>query len=255
MKINSVLKINGNKFCLAQWIISHFPDDKENMTYVEPYCGGANVLLNKSKSKVEVINDIDLSLVNIYRALRDEPKDFIRKLNLCKYCEETFKKALVKTDHEDYLDTAINEFIRRKMSRNGLKKVFSNRPHSKQSGNVNAWETTLKSLPEISERLNGVFIFNKKAIEVIQTFNATDTLLYCNPPHLLENHVSKTVYSSELSTDDHIELAHLLNNFSGKVVLSGYASPLYNRLYKDWNSNKKKIANQKNKTEMLWKNY
>lgn len=264
MKTRPVFKCHGGKYYLAQWIISHFPEDRENMTYVEPYCGGANVLLNKEKSKVEIINDIDLTLINIYRALRDEPKDFIRRLNLCKYCQETFDKALNKAPQEDYLDSAINEFILRRMSRGGLKKAFawSNRLRGGKPGDVNAWETALKSLPDLSTRLNGVFIFNKQAIEVIQAFNTPDTLLYCDPPYLLETRVSKTVYSSELSTDDHIELAHVLNNFNGKVVLSGYASPLYNRLYKDWNADKKKISNHSSqqakkdkKTEMLWKNY
>lgn len=264
MKTRPVFKCHGGKYYLAPWIISHFPENHESMTYVEPYCGGANVLLNKPKSAVEVMNDIDLSLINIYRALRDEPKDFIRRLNLCKYCEETFEKALNKGQQEDYLDSAINEFILRRMSRGGLKKAFawSKRLRGGQPGDVNAWKTAITSLPDLSTRLHGVFIFNKDALEVIRAFNTPETLLYCDPPYLLETRVSKTVYSSELSTDDHIELAHALNNFNGKVVLSGYASPLYNRLYKGWNVDKRKVANhssqkakKEKKTEMLWMNF
>jgi DNA adenine methylase len=263
-KIRPAIKCHGGKYYLGSWITSHFPTDHVKMTYVEPYCGGANVLFNKEKSIAEVINDIDLSLVNIYRALRDEPKDFIRRLNLCKYCEETFLKAQTKPQQEDYLDNAINEFIVRRMSRGGLKKAFawSNRMRGGQPGDVNAWKTALETLPALSERLQEVFIFNKPALQVIQAFNSENTLLYCDPPYLHETRVSKTVYSSELSTDDHIELAYSLNNFNGKVILSGYASPLYNRLYKNWNSDKKKVANhssqkakKEKKTEMLWKNF
>lgn len=259
--VRPAIKVHGGKYYLANWIESNFPTDYDKMTYVEPYCGGANVLLNKQRSKIEVINDIDLSLVDIYRALRDEPKDFIRRLNLCKYCEETFEKSLKKaaTPQEDYLDGAITEFILRRMSRGGLKKAFawSNRLRGGQPGDVNAWETALASLPGLSERLNGVFIFNKNAVEIIQAFNTPDTLLYCDPPYLLETKVSKKVYSSELSTNDHIDLAYLLNNFKGKVVLSGYASPLYNRLYKNWTIQKRKISKAKKdqKTEIIWMNY
>jgi site-specific DNA-adenine methylase len=59
-----------------------------------------------------------------------------------------------------------------------------------------------------------------------------------------------------MDTNDHIELAHSLNAFQGKALISGYASPLYNRLYKEWNIEKKKIASSKEtKVEILWKNY
>jgi DNA adenine methylase len=262
--IRPVFKCHGGKFYLSPWIISHFPENYEEMTYVEPFCGGANVLLNKNKSNIEVLNDIEISIVQIYRALRDEPKELIRRLNAVKYTEETFNKALKKTQFDDYLDSAVNEVILRRMSRGGLKKAFawSNRLRGGQPGDVNAWMTGLKALPEISERLKEVYICDKPALEVMQTFNFDNTFVYCDPPYLHETRVSKQVYSSELTTENHIELAHALNQFRGKAMISGYRSPLYNRLYKDWNMEKKKIANhasqqkvKEEKLEIIWKNY
>ena len=262
--IRPVFKCHGGKFYLAQWIISHFPENYAEMIYLEPFCGGANVLLNKEKSEIEIINDLDVNTIQIYQALRDEPKEFIRRLNLCKYSEETFAKALKKVQFDDYLEIAVNEFILRRMSRGGLKKAFawSNRLRGGQPGDVNAWETSLKSLPDLSERIKEVYIFNRPAIDIIKSFNSSNTFLYCDPPYLHETRVSKTVYSSEMNTDDHIELAHVLNSFNGKAMISGYQSPLYNRLYKGWNIEKKKIANhssqqkaKEKKTEILWKNF
>ena len=234
------------------------------MTYLEPYCGGANVLLNKDKSSIEVINDLDSNIIQIYRALRDEPKEFLRRLNLCKYCQETFERAAKKNKFDDYLDHAVNEFILRRMSRGGLRAAFawSNRLRGGKPGDVNAWETSVKTLPDLAERLKETYVMCKPAIDVIQAFNQPNTLVYCDPPYLHETRVSKTVYSSEMTTDDHIELAHALNKFNGKAMISGYASPLYNRLYKDWNIEKKKVANhssqqksKEKKVEVIWKNY
>lgn len=262
--IRPVFKCHGGKFFLAQWIIENFPEKYKEMTYLEPFCGGANVLLNKEKSVVEIINDLDASVIQIYRALRDEPKELIRRLNLCKYCEETFERSLKKTQHDDYLDHAVNEFILRRMSRGGLKKAFSwsNRLRGGQPGDVNAWMTAVKGLPDLAERINEVYIFNKPAIEVMKAFNAPNTFVYCDPPYLHETRVSKTVYESEMTTEDHIELAHALTAFKGKAMISGYSSPLYNRLYKGWNVEKKKIANhssqqksKEKKIEVIWKNY
>jgi len=60
----------------------------------------------------------------------------------------------------------------------------------------------------------------------------------------------------------HIKLARVLNAVKGKVLLSGYYSPLYLKLYKGWNLHVKEIANHssqsKNKErrlECLWTNF
>ena len=244
MKTKQIIKCQNSKIHLSDWIISHFPENYEEMSYVEPYCGGASILFQKNKSKIEVINDLDASIIQIYQALRDESKEMIRRLHLCKHCEETFFRSLKKTVFEDYLDGAVNEFIVRRMSRNGLRENFD----SKES-----WESTIKAMPVVSDRLKEVYIFNKPGLDIIKTFNTDDSLVYCDPPYLYETKVSKAVYSSAMTTEDHIELSHALNNFNGKAIISGCPSPLYNRLYKSWNMEKKKT---KEKTvEVIWKNY
>lgn len=262
--IRPVFKCHGGKFYLAKWVIDNFPENYENMTYIEPYIGGANVLINKKKSVNEIMSDLDANIIEIYHALRDEPKELIRRLNLCKYCEETFERASKKTKFDDYLDHAVNEFIVKRMSRGGLGKAFawSNRTRGGQPGDVNAWQTAIKGLPNLAERLKEVYIFNKPAIDVIKAFDSPNSFTYCDPPYLHETRVSKTVYASEMSTEDHIELAHTLNAFQGKAMISGYMSPLYARLYKNWNVEKKKIANHSSqkktkdkKIEILWKNF
>jgi DNA adenine methylase len=262
--IRPVFKCHGGKFYLAKWVIDNFPDNYQDMTYIEPFIGGGNVLLNKEKSKIEVMNDLDASVVGVYQALRDEPKELIRRLNLTKYCQETFEKASKKTVFDDYLEKAKNEFILRRMSRGGLKAAFawSNRLRGGVPGDVNAWNTAIKALPELAERIKEVHIFNKPALEVLKTFDGPETLAYCDPPYLHETRVSKAVYASEMTTEDHIQLSHILNAYQGKVLLSGYMSPLYARLYKNWNIEKKKIANhssqkktKEKKVEILWKNF
>ena len=50
------LKYFGGKWLLAPWIIEHFPSHK---TYVEPYGGGASVLLRKPRAATEVYGDLD----------------------------------------------------------------------------------------------------------------------------------------------------------------------------------------------------
>jgi DNA adenine methylase len=244
--IKPVFKQHAEKANLSKWIISHFPENYELLTYVEPFCGIGSVLINKKKSKIEAINNVDSSLLQIYRALRDEPKEFIRRLNAHKYCEDTFRKLSKKTLSEDYLENAVNEFALRKMSRGGTKCTFL-------LSKNDSWAKAIKDLSGISERFQEVFMIDKPALDVIKAFNSEDTLLYCSPPYLHESKVSKTVYSSEMTTNDHIELSHTLNSFTGKAIIGGYMTPLYKRIYKNWNVEKKKIVGQKD--EVIWKNY
>ena len=86
--------------------------------------------------------------------------------------------------------------------------------------------------------------------------------VYCDPPYVPDTRTAQNAYEYEMSTDDHIDLANVLLNFKGKVIVSGYHSALYKRLYKPWKCVQKKIANHASqsktkvqKTECIWMNY
>ncbi len=280
MKLRCPFKCHGGKHYLSHFIISHFPPEYEKMVYVEPFIGGGSVFLNKERSAEECLNDLDAGIIQIYRALRDESAEFIGRLKRVNYCERTFENYLRKANEnnfEDYINQAVTEFVIRRMSRGGLKKHFawSNRKRGGQPGDVNAWETILKELPFIAQEIKNAYIMNETAVKVINVFNNKNTLLYLDPPYLPETRVSNEVYSHEMSTDDHIHLAEVLNGFKGKVILSGYPSKLYKRLYDNvkiltpnkvqkskWRVEKQVIANHASqakkkeyKVECLWINY
>lgn len=261
--IRPFFKIHGGKRYLCKWIIDNFPPDYEKMNYLEPYCGAASVFLNKKRSLNETINDIDNGVVCIFNTLCSEPEEFATKLRCVKYEEKTFNDALV-FDSRNQLKNAVNEFILRRMSRGGMKKAFawSNRQRGGKPGDVNAWETALKLIPSIAARLQGVEILNRKAIDVIREYNRENVLLYCDPTYLPETRTSKKVYTFEMTLKDHEELGKELNSFRGKVVLSGYMSTLYGKMYSNWNVATKQVANHSSqqkkktkKTEVLWFNF
>tara|TARA_Y100000034_G_scaffold134066_1_gene201494 strand:+ start:2905 stop:3717 length:813 start_codon:yes stop_codon:yes gene_type:complete len=266
-KLRPPVKIHGGKYYLSSWIIEHFPAGYEEMTYLEPFCGAASVFLNKEPSKEEAINDVNLGIIQIMRVLRDEPGDFIGRIKRIKYSEGTFKRALKRSkeeEYKDYMEHAVTEFVLRRMSRGGLKKAFawSNRTRGGQPGDVNAWETIIEQLPIVSDRLKGVYIFNKSAFNVIKAFNDPNTLIYCDPPYLDSTRTTPDAYEDELDADQHIELAGLIKQFKGKAIISGYSSPLYRRLFSEWRCKRKKIANHASqskskatKTECIWLNF
>lgn len=266
--IRPAIKIHGGKYYLSDFVVSHFPEGYEGLTYCEPMCGGASVFLNKERSTNEVISDIDLGLVRIYKSLRDEPKEFVDRLKRLKYNEQTFAAAAERAGSEfaDYLDHAVNEYTLRRMSRGGMKKAFawSERQRGGQPGDVNAWETMLRLLPRIAERMKDTTILNESVFEVIKFWDDESTLIYLDPPYMPETRAegSTQVYEHELTVEDHIDLLTLAKGCKGKVLISGYASPLYNRMLKGWKVRKKEMPNhagqskkKERRVEVLWMNY
>ena len=68
-------------------------------------------------------------------------------------------------------------------------------------------------------------------------------------------------YVHEMHTEgEHIELAEALNGTAAAVVLSGYRSPLYDRLYADWATveipaSTQQAGNDARRVEVLWTNF
>lgn len=67
------------------------------------------------------------------------------------------------------------------------------------------------------------------------TFGA-DYLVYCDPPYLLSaRSQQRSIYKCEFHSDEeHTELIEILRRLPCLVMLSGYASELYDRLLSDW---------------------
>jgi len=267
-KLRPPIKTHGGKYYLCNWIIDHFPAGYQELTYCEPFCAGASVFLNKEPSPEEVISDTDQGVIYVFKALRDEPREFITRIKRTRYTARAFKMAKnrVKRGFKDYIDEAVNEYILRRMSRGGLKTAFawSNRLRGGQPGDLNAWQTIIEQLPLIAERVENATVLCEDFRNVIKIWDEENTLMYLDPPYLhsTRSENATKVYENELTVEDHMDLLQLAKNARGKVVISGYSSPLYNRTLKEWKVKKKNVANHSSQTkkkdrrlECIWMNY
>lgn len=255
-----VLRWHGGKFLLAPWVISHFP---KHRVYVEPFGGAASVLLQKPRSHGEVYNDLNRDVVTLFQVLRDPnlaPR-LVNMLRLTPFSREEFKLSYVAADCE--VERARRLVVRCFQgfgsAAHNAKHATGFRANSERSGTTPAqdWMHYPDALPAIVERLKGVVIENRPASEVIAQHDSPDTLFYCDPPyvHVTRKQRQQANYGPlEMSDADHEALATQLHGVEGMVILSGYDSDLYARLFQGWEK-RTRLAfadGAKPRTECLW---
>lgn len=239
-----VLRYHGGKWKLAPWIISHFPPHR---AYTETFGGAASVLMRKPRSYAEIYNDVWGVVCNVFRVLRDpqQAEELRRQLYLTPFAREEYE-ATGDSELQQINDPI--EMARRTILRSfaGFGSAATNadfatgfRVNSNRSGTTPAhdWAHFPACIPAFVERLRGVVIENRPAIDVLQQHDGKETLHYVDPPypHSTRNmHRGNAAYAHEMSDDDHRKLAGVLRELSGYVILSGYRCELYDELYDDW---------------------
>lgn len=236
-----ILRYHGGKWKLASWIIQHMA---KHHTYVEPFGGAASVLLRKPRSSAEIYNDLDNEVVNLFRVARDRGDELRKVLTLTPFAREEFEESYVES--EDPLERARRMVLRSfqgfgSAAASGERTGF--RSTSVRSGTSPAmdWRNYPSALEGIIDRLQGVVIEHRDALEVMKYHDRPSTLHYVDPPYVHSTRSTKVRHTStgrsyryELSDEQHFQLATFLKESRGMVVLSGYPCPLYEELYRDW---------------------
>lgn len=232
--MKALIKYPGSKWGLARWIISHFP---EHHSYLEPFFGSGAVFFNKPRSNIETINDIDGNVVNLFKQIKDDPEKLAREIYLTPYARETYEKAYNAEPRNDF-EKAVFFYIRSCMGHGfrttgekvGWKVDIQGREKAYAAKD---WCNIPDKIMEATERLRGVQIENRSAVDVIKRYNFENVLIYCDPPYVLHTRCRKQ-YKYEMTNDDHEELLDTIIAHKGPVIISGYASPLYEEKLKDW---------------------
>lgn len=257
------LRYHGGKWLLAKWIIDHFP---EHRIYVEPYAGAASVLLQKPRSYAEIYNDKWSVVVNVFRILRDPTAaaELKRQLELTPFARDEFEVGceLGLSDIERARRTILRSFAGFGSASTNGEHSTGFRANSNRSGTTPAhdWANYPSHIDAFVDRLRGVIIENRDALDVMHAHDKPDCLHYVDPPypHSTRNMArGNAAYAFEMSDDDHRALAAFLMNLKGMVVLSGYACDLYDReLFPDWLRVQRSTHadGAKDAVEVLWLN-
>jgi DNA adenine methylase len=259
-----MLRYHGGKWKLAPWIISHFPPHR---IYTEAFGGAASVLARKQRSYCEVYNDVDGEIVNVFRVARDRGEELCRAVELTAFSRVEYRLSFEISD--DALEQARRTVVRSYMGfgSNALCRPVQSgfRACSSRNGTTPSrdWKNFPAALTSLILRMQGVVIEHRSAEQVMVSHDGPETLHYCDPPYVHSTRTNwagkgaRSGYAHEMDDEAHRSLAAVLRGLRGKVIVSGYHSPLYDEMFEGWaRVERKALADgARKRTEVLWMNY
>lgn len=209
--------------------------------YIEPFGGMAGVLFLKQPSQVEIYNDIDSRIVNLFRVIRDR-KDFAalkRMLKATPFSREEYNHAhfLLRNSKEmDKVQTAWATFIalsfaiQPSMRHNG----FRNGGIRFDASVARGYKFRVDALDKTAERLREVIIENTQANKLLMKYNSPEVAIYIDPPYMHSTRSGSKDYSHEMDDTDHEILLTLVKGLKSRVLISAYPHELYEKHLEEW---------------------
>ncbi len=257
--MNAIFKYPGAKWSLADWIIAHFP---EHHSYLEPFFGSGAVLFTKKRSPIETVNDLDGDIVNLFEWIRKDPERLASEVYWTPYAREVYECAM-KTQYteKDSFQKAVDFYIRMMMGHGfrttGETVGWKNDVQGREKAYAaHYWSITPERIMRAAERLRGVQIENRPAVEIIARFNFPNVLIYADPPYLLSTRHGKQ-YRHEMSDEEHMALLETIKAHKGPVLISGYESRLYDDALQGWHRDETMALAQTagKRKEIIWMNF
>lgn len=210
---NPIIPWLGGKRRLADTIIPRFP---AHSCYVEVFAGGAALYMLKNPSEVEVVNDVNGELVNLYRVIQRHLEEFVRQFKWALSSRELFK-WLQDTPPETLTD------IQRAARFYYLQhQAFGGKVSGQTWGTATTAAAPTVNLLRLEEdlsaahlRLHGAYIERLDWRECIRRYDRAHTLFYLDPPYW-----QTAGYGVPFAWAEYEAMAEIMANIKGKVILS-----------------------------------
>lgn len=211
----------GGKSKLRKTIINRIP---QHICYVEVFLGAGWVYFGKDPSKVEVINDVESEITNLYKMMKHHSEEIERLLQYEVSARDQFEdykhndtKAMTEIQRAVRFLYLISQSFASKGNNYGYKTA------SKPSGKIFDFDFS-----EIKQRLRNTFVENQDFERLIKRYDRPHTFFYCDPPYY-----ETAGYENPFTKVDHIRLSKILKGIQGQFLLSINDHPFIRELYKD----------------------
>lgn len=249
--MNSFISWIGGKKLLKKKIIEQFPEHFER--YIEVFGGAGWVLFDIEKhAPMEVYNDMNGELVNLFRCVKFHPEAIQKELEWILISREQFFDCVAQNSIRGMteIQRAARFYCRIKLSFGSDLRSFGVRARD--------LDKTISYLQEVSKRLNKVVIENADFERLIKTYDRENSLFYLDPPY----YEAEKYYPDRFMPEDHIRLRDALSKIRGKFILSYNDCHEIRQLYDGYviveaerNDNLVTKTNPRRYKELIIKNY
>jgi DNA adenine methylase len=221
--MNSFISWIGGKKLLRKAILEQFPETGTFDRYIEVFGGAAWLLFSRdSHAKMEVYNDINGELVNLFRVVKYHPDSLQKELDWTLMSREMFFDAIQPARGLTDIQRAARFWI-------AIKESFVTDCHSFGVHGRDMIKA-LELLQEASVRLNRVVIEHLDFEHLLKTYDRTMALFYLDPPY----YDAEKYYPDRFQPEDHTRLKAALDNIKGRFILSYNDCPEIRTLYEGY---------------------
>lgn len=199
----------GGKSKLRKTIIEMIPN---HTCYIELFFGAGWVYFGKEPSKVEVVNDIDKELINLFKMIKYHSPEIERQL------EYEFSGRDVFEEYKHCTIEYLTEIHRAVRFLYLITQSFAGR------GGVYGYGTSTKPSPqifyknvlgELKERLRNTYVENLSFEKIIDKYDRDYSFFFCDPPYF-----ETTGYGNTFGENEQLLLRDKLSNLKGKFLLT-----------------------------------
>lgn len=202
----------GGKSRLMEPVLDKFP---VHSCYVEGFAGAAAIFFRKPPSEVEVINDFNGDLSNLYRVIQNHLEEFVRQFKWAISSRQVFEweKAKVPDTLTDIQRAARFYYLQ--------KQAFGGRCENQSYGTATTTQPRFnilrieEDLTEAWSRLQGVYVENLSWEKVVERYDREHTFFYLDPPYW-----ETAGYGLEFGFEHYERMAGLAKSIDGTMLIS-----------------------------------
>ena len=237
----------GNKVKLVPFIAPMIPPHVETLLEVFGGSAALSLALKPKKGRLDIYNDVDNDLFNVFCCIKENQHALARELrflpvhgrapfqlyrNIAAHEADYFKhieeEKLVLQDRACFTQEQAEELLKVLNDRAKLFDVvraaaFLLRQYGSYSGTGNSVavktlrvEPIIKRFPEVSRRIESIFLENRDALELIGERENPNEVVYADPPYVK----AERTYPAEFPKQNHTLLRDLLLKYPGYAIIS-----------------------------------